>query len=1162
MQTSVAKKIFAVGVAASTVLMSLAPFAAQAAAHAEGTNIKSSDGTVWMVTGGQRRAYTSAGAFLSYGFNSWSQVVDANADDLALPTGAFIPPQDGKIFCATVTKDSDVKGECSLVTGGQKAAFTSAAVFTGLGFSFSRANYGDSSFMTKTSNVDNTTAAHRPGVLVNNNGTVQLVGATGLLGIPDVATFNSWGYSFSDVVPANAADKAMSQTGVMASRTAGQLSPTALTPGSGPVVSGSVSAMLATDSPASNTVINNQAVADLAHFAFSGSGSVTQVVLKRIGVSADVTLNNVYLYVGNNKVTDAASVSSGVITFSNPAGIFTVSGPTVVSVKADISSSATAGQTVGVQLTGYTVASGSPATVAISGNLMTVAVVTDLATLTLTAVPTPSATGNITAGTMSASLWSGNFNVGTRKVNLKYIAFKQVGSVPVGSLQNMKLYVAGSPVGAPVASLDASNNVVFDMTGSPVTLNTGSQTFELRGDVIKGSSFNYTFRVQTASDIVAVDTSYGVNITLALSGGAVLPATTAAQTVSQGSTSTQQDASFNQTQVVKNSSNVTLGQWTMKAYGEDVKVQTMNVIVNYFDSTGAATTTTATEGFNNLGVYVNGGMVGSSQTTVALAGTTHTRTYGTTNLFTIPAGTTVTVAVKGDMALDSTTKVASMRADLVTPINSMQGVTSYQTFPAVAATFQGVSQSVVTSSITLAKNGSLANGTLSTSVAKQKIGSYTVQASNADGVRVSSFTVALAGTLGTTNMANLYVVTPDYPTGTTPVNPQASNNFSVNFTVAANAAATVDVYADITNATGTVISSLSGTGTGTVSGQTVYLNSTGLSGGSAVTGQTMTSGTGTVTNPPTLNTGSSPVAQFVVGSNSSTNQPMATYTFVSSNGVSNITELRFSVTGTNVPTDTPITKVYVGGQSGTVLNSGVSPATVSVTGLSIAVPNSTAGINIPVTVDFAPVSSTGGVASGKTAILTLTYVKYTSGGTTTTFVPSVASPTMTLVASKPTVAATQPTNKMAVGNIEAIDIAITADANGDILASSVPLTVGLSGATVSTTSTASIQVYRSTDLTTNIAVSNTAFAATTGGTSTVTLDTTKTRITAGQTLNLKVFVTLTAVTPGTSGSDSMATNLATGTGFAWTDLAGGGSNTTGTSLISGYPSTFTSIVTN
>jgi hypothetical protein len=112
-----------------------------------------------------------------------------------------------------------------------KAAFTSAAVFTGQGFSFSRAAYGDSSFLTKTTNIDNASAAHRPGVLVNNGGTIQLVGTSSLMGIPSVDVFNSWGYSFADTVPANAADKAMTQSGVMAARMAGELSPSAVSGG-------------------------------------------------------------------------------------------------------------------------------------------------------------------------------------------------------------------------------------------------------------------------------------------------------------------------------------------------------------------------------------------------------------------------------------------------------------------------------------------------------------------------------------------------------------------------------------------------------------------------------------------------------------------------------------------------------------------------------------------------------------------------------------------------------------------------------------------------------------------------------------------------------------------------------------------------------------------
>lgn len=220
-----------VAVAGSTIAMvasmALVNVATVSAASA-GEVYKTTDGTVWFITKDmEKRPFTSSGAFLSYGFLSFSQVKDADSTVTALPTGSFIAPQDGRIFCATETKGTDVKGECSLVTGGMKAAFTSSAVFTGQGFSFSRAFYGDSSFLSKTSNVDSASAQHRAGTLINNGGTVQLVVSGGLWGVPSESVFNSWGWSYSDVVPANSADTSLSQTGVIPSRMAGDLVPTA-----------------------------------------------------------------------------------------------------------------------------------------------------------------------------------------------------------------------------------------------------------------------------------------------------------------------------------------------------------------------------------------------------------------------------------------------------------------------------------------------------------------------------------------------------------------------------------------------------------------------------------------------------------------------------------------------------------------------------------------------------------------------------------------------------------------------------------------------------------------------------------------------------------------------------------------------------------------------
>ncbi|MEK7081232.1 MAG: peptidoglycan-binding domain-containing protein, partial [Patescibacteria group bacterium] len=70
---------------------------------------------------------------------------------------------------------------------------------------------------------------------------------------------------------------------------------------------GPVSAALATDTPASGYIIANQATADLAHFTFSGTGTLSTVVLQRTGVSDQNTLSNLYLYDGATRLTDGYS---------------------------------------------------------------------------------------------------------------------------------------------------------------------------------------------------------------------------------------------------------------------------------------------------------------------------------------------------------------------------------------------------------------------------------------------------------------------------------------------------------------------------------------------------------------------------------------------------------------------------------------------------------------------------------------------------------------------------------------------------------------------------------------------------------------------------------------------------------------------------------------
>jgi hypothetical protein len=141
--------------------------------------------------------------------------------------GDFIPPRDGGIACSD---RGDDKGTCYLITDGKKAAFTSSDVFTQLGFNFNHAVTGDVSFLPSASNINDATHAHLPGTLINDNGTIKLMGTTGTIGVPSEAILKSWGYSLADVVPANNADKSMTQTYVLYLHTAGELAPTFTAP--------------------------------------------------------------------------------------------------------------------------------------------------------------------------------------------------------------------------------------------------------------------------------------------------------------------------------------------------------------------------------------------------------------------------------------------------------------------------------------------------------------------------------------------------------------------------------------------------------------------------------------------------------------------------------------------------------------------------------------------------------------------------------------------------------------------------------------------------------------------------------------------------------------------------------------------------------------------
>ncbi|PIR95129.1 hypothetical protein COT95_00380, partial [Candidatus Falkowbacteria bacterium CG10_big_fil_rev_8_21_14_0_10_37_6] len=140
----------------------------------------------------------------------------------------------------------------------------------------------------------------------------------------------------------------------------------AATTGTVPGTGTGLSVALASDNPASATVIANgtdgqnaQALVSFVKLNFTASADgavkVTNLKLKRTGISADSDVDALYLYDGDSVTTmlaDGASVSSNYVTFNNSNGIFTVpAGATKsVTLRGDLLDNTGSGKTIGFQI--------------------------------------------------------------------------------------------------------------------------------------------------------------------------------------------------------------------------------------------------------------------------------------------------------------------------------------------------------------------------------------------------------------------------------------------------------------------------------------------------------------------------------------------------------------------------------------------------------------------------------------------------------------------------------------------------------------------------------------------------------------------------------------------------------------------------------------------
>lgn len=894
MSNTLAKKIFAVGLAASTVAMGLAPLAAQAAPHAAGTNVMSSDGTVWMIMpDNTRRAYTSAGAFLSYGFNSWSTVVQANADDLALPAGSFIPPQDGSIICSDRGAD---KGTCYLISGGQKAGFTSATVFTGRGFSFSNAQMGDVSWMgSYPSLISDTTAANLPGVLVNNNGTVQLVGTNGLLGIPDLTTFNGWGYSFSKVVPANAADKAKTQTGVMAARTPGQLSPTATTGGTTPPpVGGGLSVSLASNNPAAAVIADgtaNNPVLRVNLSAGSAPVSVTGIKFTKGGFTANTNITGAGVYVNGvrhgNVISTLGADGVAVTTFSNQPITVPAGSSVVVEFRVNLSTAANSG----------TLSFGVNSAADITSNASSVSGSFPVNGNTFTTVDGSSSLGAVTLDVQAVNTSGASYNVdaassqritkfrvvettSNEAVKLHSLTLWNNGTAADSDLKDIELR---DQVGNVLATAQQVGKMVVFNLATPYLVDKGqTKDFEVYAKIIGGAARTVQFTVYNDYDLYVVgqNTMSGILPTAAGGVDSTFPigdTTTSYNTVTIGSGTLVFNRSSDSpsSAMVPGATDQVLAKYDVTAQGEDMEIRG----ISFGIATGAATQSVT----GTVYVKVDGAIVYSAAhntTNFTPGGTAASRTLSSYPV--IKAGVKSVVEIVGSVHSTSVSNASLLVNDFdVTSVKRL--ITNDITDPGVSA-LDGLTRNITAAALTVRTLATPVATTIVPVATGQELAHVELDASaSGEDVRVS--TLIVTDTTSTTatisSVANLQMYKKNADGSLTLLQTSSSTatlsnsagvgtatfNFSTPLTVSKTDKTTLVLKGDLIsgsngqthkfNVGGAALSTSAVTATGATTGTSI--SSPTMAG----TGQTMTvGGGGTLTGSLLTGTGATPsVAQ-------------------------------------------------------------------------------------------------------------------------------------------------------------------------------------------------------------------------------------------------------------------------------------------------------------
>jgi len=368
-----------------------------------------------------------------------------------------------------------------------------------------------------SSGADITDATYPDGVLVSETGgtTTYYIEDSTKRPIADETAFNANNFNWDYVLTASSLSGYTDGTSIT-----GYVEAIATVAGPGtpeptPASEGTLTISLASDTPAATTMVENAMWVKYTKFNLTASGGdviIDSLQIERRGLAQDSNFSNVYLV---NATTNEMHGNEKTLSSNHTAYVtedLTISNGTTqpMYIAATMGATMQAGEMASLAISEVNVKGNASVsgTLPVNGNEMTMNGTIAIGTVTISN-PSLATTATKEVGTTDLTMASIKLAVNsTEDIQIEKIIFYQSGTAADDDIANLNLVMEGVTL-ATVSEPD-DKYVSFDLSSAPITIKKGNEkNFELKGDIVDGSSRTINFDVYNKADILAKGKTYG-----------------------------------------------------------------------------------------------------------------------------------------------------------------------------------------------------------------------------------------------------------------------------------------------------------------------------------------------------------------------------------------------------------------------------------------------------------------------------------------------------------------------------------------------------------------------------------------------------------------------------------------------------------------------------